>query len=81
MRAGLLVQPAPDLPRYPFPAQHLGDAVTSAADRQFMLLMALALAGRAATDVVDAGRLQAWLAIQLPMGRGPTRLQPELPSS
>ncbi len=58
-----LVQPAPDLPRYPFPAQHLGDAVTSAADRQFMLLMALALTGRAATDVVDAGRLQAWLAI------------------
>jgi hypothetical protein len=58
-----LVQPAPDLPRYPLPAQHLGNAVTSAADRQFMLLMALALAGRAATDVVDAGKHQAWLAI------------------
>jgi hypothetical protein len=58
-----LVQPAPDLPRYPCLAQHLADAVRSTADRQFMLLMALALAGRAANDAVDAGRLQAWLAI------------------
>jgi hypothetical protein len=48
---------------YPSPAQHLQDAVRSTADRQFMLLMALALPGRAANDVVDAGRLQAWLAI------------------
>jgi hypothetical protein len=58
-----LVQPAPDLPRHPCLAQHLADAVRSTADRQFMLMMALALAGRAANDVVDAGRLQAWLAI------------------
>lgn len=46
--------------------QHLADTVSSDADRRYMLVMGLALAGRAAAQVVDAGRLQAWLAIPTP---------------
>ena len=59
-----------DVPRYPCPAQQMADAITRDADCQYMMLMGLAMAGRAAIDLVDAGRLQAWLAIP-GQGEGP----------
>ena len=52
----------PDVPRYPAcPVQRLADGIQTDADRQFMLVMALALAGRAAVGMIDEGRLQTWL--------------------
>jgi hypothetical protein len=61
----------PDVPRYPAcPVQRLADGIQTDADRQFMLVMALALAGRVTVEIVDEGRLQAWLAAQ-PQGQGP----------
>jgi hypothetical protein len=63
------VQRGPDVPRYPAcPVQRLSDGIQTDADRQFMVLMALALAGRAAVGIVDESRLQAWLAAQ-PQGQ------------
>jgi hypothetical protein len=54
-----LVQPLPDdVPRYPCPVQHLADTMNSDADSEYMLVLALSLAGRSAVEVVDAGRLQ-----------------------
>ncbi len=56
------VQRGPDVPRYPAcPVQRLADGIQTDADRQFMLVMALALPGRAAVEIVDEGRLQTWL--------------------
>jgi hypothetical protein len=39
----------------------LADGIQTDADRQFMLVMALAVAGRAAVEIIDEGRLQMWL--------------------
>jgi hypothetical protein len=65
------VQRWSDVPRYPAcPVQRLADGIQTDADRQFMLVMALALAGRVTVEIVDEGRLQAWLAAQ-PQGQGP----------
>ena len=61
-----LVQPLPDVPRYPCPVQHLADAMNSGADSEYMLVLALSLAGRSAVEVVDAGRLQTWLGMSAP---------------
>jgi hypothetical protein len=59
------VQSLTDVPRYPFPVQQLADTMSSDADSQYMLVLALSLAGRAGVEVVDAGRLQTWLAGQV----------------
>ncbi len=57
------------MPRYPAcPVQRLADGIQTDADRQSMLVMALALAGRAAVGIIDESRLQAWLAAQ-PQGQ------------
>ena len=62
------VQRGPDVPtRDLVGTQHvqcnvlLADGIQTDADRQFMLVMALALAGRAAVEIIDEGRLQTWL--------------------
>jgi hypothetical protein len=61
-----LVQPRPDVPRYPCPVQHLADTMNSDADSEYVLVLALSLAGRSAVEVVDAGRLQTWLGMSAP---------------
>jgi hypothetical protein len=59
-----LAQPLPDdVPRYSCPVQHLADTMNSDTDSEYMLVLALSLAGRSAVEVVDAGRLQTWLSI------------------
>ncbi len=58
-----LVQPLPDVPRYPCPVQHVADTMSSNEDSEYMLVLALSLAGRSAVEVVDAGRLQTWLGM------------------
>ena len=52
--------------------QRLADGAQTDVDRQFMLVMALALAGRAAVDIIDEGRLQTWLAAHAER-QGPAR--------
>jgi hypothetical protein len=37
--------------------------MSSDADSEYMLVLALSLAGRLAVEVVDAGRLQTWLGM------------------
>ena len=43
--------------------QHLADTMNCDADSEYMLLLAMSLAGRSAVEVVDAGRLQTWLGM------------------
>jgi hypothetical protein len=45
-----LVQPLPDMPRYPCPVQHLADIMNCDADSEYMLVLALSMAGRSAVD-------------------------------
>jgi hypothetical protein len=50
----------------PRAALGVADTIIGDADSQYMLVLDLSLAGRAAVEVVDAGRLQAWLAMPAP---------------
>jgi hypothetical protein len=55
--------PVVPLPRYPCPVQHLADTMNCDADSEYILVLALSMAGRSAAEVVDAGRLQTWLGM------------------
>ncbi len=53
------------VPRYPRPVQTFDEAVTDR-DHKVLVVMALALPGRAAIDLVDASRLKVWLTVPGP---------------
>ncbi len=67
---GTAAPAVPFIPRYPRPIQTFDEALEDT-DHKVLVVLSMALAGRAADDLVDAGRLRVWLAVPGP-GESPS---------